>query len=141
MKRYALFMIAACLLAIFPIGALAASVGKFTHVEGQVDVLSPGQAARAAKLGDEVSVGETLRTKSQSKAEVTFDDGNILRLAEKTAMEIKEYMVSQDSSSGILSLSRGKIQNIIKAAAGRIFGLDKKNRFEVHTPTAVVGVR
>jgi hypothetical protein len=85
-------------------------------------------------------VGDTVRTKSLSKAEVTFVDGNILRLAEKTAVEIKEYMLSQDRLSATLRLARGKIHNIVKMA-GRLFGADKKDRFEVHTPTAVAGVR
>lgn len=142
MKRCALFMIGVwCLLAVFPICALAVPVGKFTHVEGQVEVLNPGQAARAVKLGDEVSVGETLRTKSQSKAEVTFEDGSILRLAEKTAMEIREYMLRQDGFRGVFNLTRGKIQSIIRATAAGIFGMGKQSRFEVHTSTAVVGVR
>ncbi|NTW37368.1 MAG: FecR domain-containing protein, partial [Syntrophobacteraceae bacterium] len=86
-------------------------------------------------------MGETLRTKSQSKAEVTFEDGTILRLAEKTAMEVKEYMVDQDGLSGVLSLTRGKIQSLIKAAASKIFRMGRQSRFEVHTPPAVVGVR
>lgn len=142
MKRCALFMIGVwCLLAVFPICALAVPVGKFTHVEGQVEVLNPGQAARAVKLGDEVSVGETLRTKSQSKAEVTFEDGSILRLAEKTAMEVREYMLRQDGFSGVFNLTRGKIQSIIRATAAGIFGMGKQNRFEVKTPSAVIGVR
>ena len=142
MKRCALFMVGVWgLLLAFPISALAAPVGKFTHVEGQVEVLSPGKAARAVKRGDEVQLGETLRTKSQSKAEVTFEDGNILRLAEKTAMEVKEYTVGQDGLSSVLKLTRGKIQSLIKAAASKIFGMGRQSRFEVHTPTAVMGVR
>jgi hypothetical protein len=141
MKRTTLVLLAAILLAFFPSLAQASAVGKFTHVEGRVDVIPPGQPARAAALGDEVSIGDTLRTKSQSKAEVTFNDGNVLRLAERTAMVISEYMVDQESTSGTLKLSRGKIQNIVKVTGGRIFGRDKKDRFEVHTPTAIVGVR
>ncbi|MBM3300081.1 MAG: FecR domain-containing protein, partial [Deltaproteobacteria bacterium] len=141
MKRTNLVLLAAILLAIFPSLAQAAAVGKFTHVEGRVDVIPPAQPARAATLGDEVSIGDTLRTKSQSKAEVTFNDGNVLRIAERTAMVISEYMVDQESMSGTLKLSRGKIQNIVKITGGRLFGRDKKDRFEVHTPTAIVGVR
>jgi len=142
MKRCALFMMGVWgFLAVFPLCALAASVGKFTHVEGRVEVWSPGQTARAVTLGDEVRVGETLRTKSRSKAEVTFEDGSILRLAESTAMEVKEYMAGQDGLSGIFKLARGKIQSLISEAASKIFRLGRQSRFEVHTPTAVVGIR
>lgn len=126
---------------LFPLPAQAAPVGEFTLIQGIVDITSPGQVARSANLGDEVQVGDIVRTKSKSKAEITFIDDNVLRLAEKTRLKITEYMVEKDRNKGILSLLRGKIQSIVKMRLGRIFGLGKANRYEVHTPTAVCGVR
>lgn len=129
------------IVALLPLAAQAAPVGTLTHIEGRVDITSPGQAARPANLGDEVYQGDIIRSKSNSKAEITFVDGSILRLAQKTRMKISEYMVQEDSSRGILSLYRGKIQSILKTGIGRLFGHKLRNRYEVHTPTAVVGVR
>jgi len=126
---------------LFPSTVLAEPVGKFTHIEGRVDITSPGEAARPAMLGDEVNAGDIIRTKSEAKAEITFVDGNILRLAKSTRMKITEYLFDKERTSGILKLYRGKIQNKVKKLLGRVFGLKKRNRFEVHTPTAVVGVR
>ncbi|MGD2126553.1 MAG: FecR family protein [Desulfobacteraceae bacterium] len=129
-------------LSIFlPLSVLAAPAGKFSYLMGRVDITSPGQAARPAHVGDAVAVGDIIRAKSGSRAEITFVDGNILRLAQNTRVEVTEYMVGKEETKGALKLFRGKIQNIVKRVLGRIFGRGKKNRFEVHTPTAVCGVR
>lgn len=126
---------------LFPLAVQAEPVGKFTHIEGRVDITSPGQAARPAQLGDEISVGDIVRSKSRSKAEITFMDGNILRLTKSTRVKITEYLFDEERTSVIFRLFRGKIQNKVKRVWGRVFGFKKRNRFEVHTPTAVVGVR
>ena len=132
-----MFIISLCL----PEAALSAPVGSFTSVQGRVDITSPGKAARAIKVGDAVAVGDVVRTKSKAKAEITFIDGSVMRLAKKTRVKITEYMVGKERRSSILSLFRGKIQNIVKNVMGRSFGRGKKNRYEVHTHTAVIGVR
>lgn len=120
----------------------AAPVGKFTYLKGRVDVTSPGKKAIPAKPGMPVSVGDIIRAKSRSKAEITFNNGNILRLAQNTRVEITEYMVGEKKSSNILNLFRGKIQNIVqKKWASKIAAFGKAHKFEVHTPIAVVGVK
>ena len=125
----------------FPVSVQAAPVGKFTFLSGRVDITSPGQAARPVQLNDDVAVGDIVRAKSRSRAEITFVDGNILRLAQNTRVEITEYMVGQEETRGSLHLYRGKIQSVVKTVLGRIFGREKRNRYEVRTPTAVCGVR
>jgi hypothetical protein len=119
------------------------SVGKFTFVQGRVDVLrSPASRAVPVKMGDAVFVGDIIRAKSASKAEITFTDGNIVRVAPNTRVEISEYMFDEAKGKGILNLSRGKVQAIIQEKiAKRIATFGEANRFEIHTPTAIAGAR
>jgi hypothetical protein len=121
----------ACL--IIPVWAIAAPVGTITHVEGTVDLTAVGKAAREVFKEEPVSEGDILRAKSHSKAEVTFTDGNILRLAENTRVKISSYQI-REGKQIFVDLSRGKVQSIVK-------NLLKNSRYEVHTPTAVCGVR
>jgi len=123
------------ILLLIPWAALAAPVGKITNLAGNVDITSPGSAARDAKIDDPVIVGDFVRTKSKSKVEITFNEGNILRLAENTRVGITQYMSGEKQNSSILNLFRGKIQNIVKSVG--ISG----GRYEVHTATSVCGVR
>ena len=119
------------------------SVGKFTFVQGRVDVLrQPAPRAVPVKMGDTVFVGDIIRAKSDSKAEITFKDGNIVRVAPNTRVEISEYMFDEAKGKGILKLSRGKVQTIIQEKiAKRIATFGEANRFEIHTPTAIAGAR
>lgn len=80
-------------LILFPLPGQAASVGDLTYIKGRVDITSPGDIARPARLGDEVHVGDIIRTKRRSKAEITFVDDNVLRLAQEIRVKITEYMV------------------------------------------------
>jgi hypothetical protein len=116
------------------------SVGKFTKVEGRVDITRAGSQAEEVNSGTLVYEKDIVRSKSNSKAEILFTDGNILRLAQNTRVEISEYINASGRRSTVLNLFRGKIQNRVKKLLGSVFGNDG-NRYEVHTPTAVCGVR
>ena len=125
---------------LFPFTVQAKPVGKITYIKGRVDITSPGKATRPVKRRDEVYAVDIIRTKSGSKAEIAFIDGNILRLAQKTRMKITEYVVKQDQTRVILKLFRGEIRSKVKKF-GRIFGFRRRDRYEVQTPTAVCGIK
>lgn len=122
------------ILLLLPWMALAVPVGKITNLHGNVDITSAGKAARIARLGDGVNVGDFIRSKSKSKVEITFNEGNVLRLGENSRVGITRYMSGEKQNTSIINLFRGKIHNIIKSV-----GAD--GRYEVHTPVSVCGVR
>ncbi len=138
MKRKSAIILFLAMFLIFPMLALAAPVGKFTAIEGSVDVTPPGKEAVSAKLGDELNVGDIIRTKSKSKCEVAFIDGSILRLAENSRLRVSEFKQEKEERSATLNLFRGKIQNIVKTVAGTAA---ERSKYEIHMPTAVCGVR
>ena len=66
--------------------------GEFTYVEGRVDVLhSDTSYALQVVRGEGLNPGDTVRTKSFSRAEITFNDGSILRLAPDTRALVEQY--------------------------------------------------
>jgi hypothetical protein len=84
-------------------------------------------------LGDPVSNGDILRTKAKTKVSITFTDGNTLWLAEKTRMKISRY-ATEEKSNNYFDLFRGKSRAVVTKLA-------RGSTFELHTPTAVCGVR
>ncbi len=118
---------------LIPSSVLAAPIGKISAVQGNVDVTVGSTPAVAAREGMPVNEGDILRAKSKSKAEVTFNDGNQLRLAANTRLKITAYAVGEKKSN-FLNLFRGKMQSMVK-------NLGKGSTYEVRTPTAVCGVR
>jgi len=138
MKRKLLGLVILALLLFVPLMVHAATAGNFTSVEGNVDVTSPGVEARPVNIGDPLNVGDIIRTKSKAKCEVAFPDGSILRLAENSRLRVNEFVQEKGERNATLDLFRGKIQNVLMAVTGAPSG---KSKYEVHTPTCVVGVR
>lgn len=140
---YSFLLLAFCLMlnSVSPAEGMEA-VGSFTHVAGKVDVLRGGAPAIAVKKGDPVFVKDIVRTKSDSKAEILFIDGNLLRLAQRTRIDISEYITDGAQTKEIIKLPRGKVEALVeKKLAQRISVSKEANKFEIHTPNAVAGVR
>ncbi|MFH1373926.1 MAG: FecR family protein [bacterium] len=78
-------------------------------------------------------MGDILRTKTKSKVEVTFLDGNTIFLAERSRLKISEYEHKEEGKS-YFDLFRGKTRVVVNNIA-------KKSAIELHTPTAGAGVR
>lgn len=134
------FLSILCLLMVFAAAVQAAPAGKVTNLEGRADLTAPGQPAKALLIGDTVNVGDILRTKSGSKLEVTWIDGSIARLSENSRLKVTEFTLGAKKRSTILSLFRGKVQNVVTGTT-QLFGEKDGSRYEVHTPTSVCGVR
>ena len=122
----------------------AEALGNFTHVEGRVDVLRGGRLPSASvKVGESVFLKDVIRTKSDSKAEITFVDKNILRIGQRSRIDISEYVSAEGKGSTVINLPRGKVEAIIPPGepVKRIAVSPEGSRFEIHTPNAVAGVR
>ena len=126
-----------------PPSRAAEPVGKFTSVEGTVDVLRGGALpAIPVKVGDPVFVKDVIRTKSNSKAEILFTDGNRLIISQRSRIDISEYISDETKSRAIIKLPRGNVEAIVeKKTINRISISPEANRFEIHTPCAVAGAR
>ena len=140
MKTCTYLLIAFLLLLVgLPGTAAAEVVGRLTQVEGQVDFLKGGKLpAAAAKLDDSVEVGDVLRTKSLSKAQVTFMDNTVITVSPESRIAIEEYMFDQAKGkrSAVLQLFQGLAQVVVS----KIFKAAEPD-FVVKTHTAVMGVR
>ncbi|MCX5808582.1 MAG: hypothetical protein NTX36_04305, partial [Proteobacteria bacterium] len=91
----------------------AVLAGKISILEGRVDVLKPGKNVTApVKAGDPVDVGDVYRAKSDGRAEITFLNNNILKIAPGTRAEIQEAMFEGDKTSNVVKLHRGRVQAI-----------------------------
>ena len=90
-------------------------------------------------VGMVLSEGDTLRTSARSWALLNIDDGKIaaVEVKEGSEMMIAELQVDPqtDMSQTLLDLAMGEV--LIRAQ--KVHG--ENSRFEVKTPTSIVGVR
>ncbi len=130
---------AMALMLIFSTVAGAEVVGRLTQVDGQVDLLKGGKLpAVALKAGDTVEPGDVIRTKSRSKAQITFIDDSLLTLSQNARMAIEEFKFDP---------GQGKRQALLKIAQGLALAVVNKilqtqePDFVIKTQTAIMGVR
>jgi hypothetical protein len=130
---------------VIPISHVKAAepIGHFSQIVGIVDVLRGGaMPAIPVKVGDPIFEKDVIRTKSNSRAEVIFIDGNTIKISQRSRIDINEYLVGENKSSEILKLQRGRVEAIVpEKNAKRISVSPSAHKFEIHTPCAVTGVR
>ncbi|MCX7873456.1 MAG: FecR family protein, partial [Caldimicrobium sp.] len=120
----------------------AKTVGKVTGIEGVAEVLRAGKIpAIPLKLNDLIYEKDILRTKSGAKLEITFTDGSVLRVAQRSRVDISEYLL-EEANRAVLELKRGTVQAQVNPELSKKIEQDpKKHKFEIKTPVAVAGVR
>jgi hypothetical protein len=120
-------------------GAGAAVVGRLTQVEGRVNLLKGGNLpAITVKTGDPVEPGDVVRTKSLSRAQITFIDKSILTISPESRIAIAEYLVdtAQRKRRAVLEIFQG----LALAVVNKIFQVTEPD-FVIKTHTAITGVR
>jgi hypothetical protein len=126
---------------IFPVIMLVAvavfaaePAGTIIKVIGTVEVFpTAGTGWKTAGSGTKVYAKDQVRTSSASSAEIRWANGGTLRIAEKSAMTVKE-------------LTEKAVAPDVKMLSGKVWANMKKitnsgNKFSVESPTAVAGIR
>ncbi|MBI4949332.1 MAG: FecR domain-containing protein [Deltaproteobacteria bacterium] len=122
-----------------------ADVGYISKLDGKADLTRAGSAqAVTARQGDKVSVGDVVRTKPGSKAELTFNDKTVVRLAPESRVKIDEYLFNPDGGrkKASLYLFRGKVRGVVSTFKKKVIPVSiSESTFNIQTPTAIAGVR
>jgi len=125
---------------VLPAAASAESIASIKLVSGVVELLRSGKLpAIKASVGDSLSAGDLVRTKSGGYAEVQYKDGTFLKIAQRSRVDIGDQAGGNDFSSA--RLVRGKVQAIVEPSSLNDSGQSARaKRFEIRTPNAVAGV-
>lgn len=111
--------------------------GSAAFIKGDVAVEREGRR-NVLRQGDEVLEDDTIRTGTDSAAEIVLVDQTRFRIAENTSLEITEYRYdpAEKVRYGLLSLMYGKARFAVHR-----FEEFADTRFRVQTRTALVGSR
>lgn len=139
------YVAALAFLLLTPLASWAEAVGTFTRVEGQVDVLpAGGTEAAMVRVGDPVNMGDAIRTKRNSKAEIRFKDESVIQLAPETRITVDAYSFrGQTRERGIIGLFRGKLRAVVSKLRASVVpaSLGGGSDFNIKTPTAIAGIK
>jgi len=142
MKILKLIFVLALTLGVVSLGftAEAKRIATITELKGVVEVKVPKQPWIPASVGMLLNQGDLIRTKAKSSAILNLDAA-----AQTATVEVKE-----DSQLALAELLEDKATatqtTLLDLALGEILIKAKKlhsekSRFEVKTPTSIVGVR
>lgn len=141
MKRYLSIALAACHLLWLsgPSFAQRKPVpATIVFVKGKAEVQRAGERAwRPAELQMAVNPGDKLSTEAGAELEIRLDDGSVLKLKDKSLLELDamEKQAKPLTTITSLKLGLGKLLGCVRKLSSR------ESKFEVTTPTAVAGVR
>lgn len=110
--------------------------GLMMIVKGQVQVVKFKAQPIVGKVGVKVYPQDTIITGKDSRAKIVMSDRNIINVLPETKLRIDQYISEMKEKNVRLSLIEGKVRTNVEQKYD-----NNENRFEIKTPSAVVGVR
>jgi hypothetical protein len=131
-----LFIVLLAGLTAFSFSPEQSSVGKISFPLGNVLVLNKGETRfKKATFNMPVKNGDKVETKKQSRCEITYNDGSVIRIDEQSIYTIEKATIAEEKKEVESSLSIGKLwANLKKLIRG-------KDSWKLRSPAAVVAVR
>ena len=111
-------------------------VGKITFPLGNVLLLNRGTTqAKMATFNMPVRNGDKIETKKQSRCEITYNDGSVIRVDEQSIYTVEKAEFEKEKKEVDSKLSIGKLWANIKKL------VSSKDSWRLKSPAAVVAVR
>lgn len=115
--------------------AVAVKNPVVTKLSGTVNYSKADSATEVPlKLNDFLEVNDKVKTYEKSSVDITFTNGNLIRLTENSAFIIKQADLAKATPVVKLKLLVGSMFSVLKSVWG-------KNSYQVETQTAVVGTK
>jgi hypothetical protein len=126
-------------MAVCPAVAFATVAGVFQFVTGDVQVVAEGGAAKPARKGTPLSVGESVQSDKTGTAQIKMGDGAIIVVQPGTRVTVADfhYEGREDGTERVrYRLDHGGFRAITGA-----IGHTHKDNYLIETPIAQMGVR
>jgi hypothetical protein len=118
---------------------LMANTGKVDFTIGNVILVNADGRSQPLKKGTEVMSGDKINSGVDGHAQIRFSDGGYISLQPNSEFEIKEYHYNgkaDGTESALFGLFKGAMRTVT-GLVGRV----NRNKYQVSTPTATIGIR
>jgi len=112
----------------------ANSIGKFTDIKGDV-FLERLKIFIKPKINDAVQVKDLVMTGYYGRTKLILIDSSLLTIGNNSKVEITDFLLDMNLRKGIILIKAGALHTKAEKF------LEMNSRFEVRTPTAVIGAR
>ena len=114
--------------------AHAAPAGSAVGVDPEAEINSSG-GLRTLVVGEDVFLGDLIRTSSGGSAQLLFEDGTKLVVGPGSSLKIEDYLLRADGSAGKMVI--GALAGTFRFATGNA----AKDRYAIKTPSGTIGIR
>lgn len=117
----------------------ASSAGKITDVAGTAEIRRLGSVgARQARRWMNIFENDVIETGANGKVRVLLNDSSVITLTSDSKLRVSEQVYNPDRGErrSLFNLFRGKVRAVVSKYVNAA-----RSKFEIHTPTAVAGVR
>jgi hypothetical protein len=115
------------------------NTGRVDFAVGNVTVTGLDGRGRPLARGAEVKTGDKIVSSADGRAQIRFSDGAYVSLQPNSEFDIKEYRFS-GKADGKESALFGLFKGAMRTVTGLVGGVNR-NRYQVSTPTATIGIR
>jgi hypothetical protein len=130
-----MMLAAGAIVSVQVIGAKATPIAKVTYVTGDVKIQPTGRESwKKATNEQALRSGDKVKTLEESRGEVAFADGSIIRIDANSNLDIVELKKSKAGQTATAKVWSGKVWASVNK-------MSKKTKFELESPTAVAAVR
>ncbi|HOP86122.1 MAG TPA: FecR family protein [Syntrophorhabdaceae bacterium] len=112
----------------------ADSIGKFTDIRGDVS-LERLKMFIKPKINDVIQVKDLVITGDYGRTKLMLIDSSLLTIGNNSKVEITDFLLDVNLRKGIILIKAGALHTRAEKF------LEINSRFEVRTPTAVIGAR
>ncbi|MBI5563233.1 MAG: FecR domain-containing protein [Deltaproteobacteria bacterium] len=142
-------LLAVAMVAILADASWADTAGTIAYVQGKVGIMKEGMrgAFTEAKVGDDVTAGDVIKTGLGAKAQINLNDASTIYIAPGTQMQVKQFIVDREHDQRTVKLAgtegrlRLVVSKVVKASMTGEEGKWKDSNFTIETPTAVAGIQ
>jgi len=116
--------------------SMFANIGKITAIKGEVLIQRDSQDF-LVKLGTELKKSDTIKTKTNARAQLVFTDNTIVSIGKSSIFSIEDYLFESKKPA----VAKFKFGNgVFKTITGKIGKINPK-KFTLTTKTASIGIR
>ena len=134
-KLRAATAVVACMLCLYPVAAMAAQdIGEASEIANQVTG-TVEESLRQLVVGDHIFQNEWIETAEASSAEFMFIDESIITFGPLSRVRLDTFIFDPDPALGKVVI------NMTEGAFRFATGSMRSSAYEIHTPTAIIGVR
>jgi hypothetical protein len=114
--------------------ALSAPAGSAVGVDPAAEINSTG-SVRTLVVGEDVFLGDLIRTSTGGSAQILFEDGTKLVVGPGSALTIEDYLLRADGSAGKMAINA--LAGTFRFATGNA----AHDRYSIKTPSGTIGIR